>query len=168
MSRTTLCVLTASALAALSLGAMTTRWWLLGDEVRRPIGPGTWKVTLTVQGTSQGHARLFTATPLSLERQHLIDDSYSSDQMHHKAPEARHPERRRVVWSQRPGTAHDSITARSEFLVNLARDRHDQGKSGVGLYAAPRTGDHLGHENLIETSHDSISEQARQLTAGLD
>src|SRR5688500_5987281 len=124
MSRTTLCVLTAAVLAALSVGAMAARWLLLGDEVRRPVGPGTWKLTLVAQGTSQGHARLFTATPLSLERQHLIDDSYACDELHHKAPDVRHPERRRVVWSQRAGAVNDAFTARSEFLVGLPRHRH--------------------------------------------
>src|SRR4051812_8219678 len=117
MSRTTLCMITAAALTVLSLGAMTARWCLLGDEVRRPIGPSTWKVTLTVQGTSQGQARVFTATPLDLERQRVIDDSYDSDELHHKPPEARHPERRRVVWSQRGGSDDGAaIKARSEFL----------------------------------------------------
>src|SRR5262245_3457446 len=120
MSRTTLCLLTAATLAVVSVGTMSLRYWLLGDEVMRPIGPGTWKVTLVARGTSQGRARLFTGTPLTLARQQLIDDSYSSDEMHHKPPEARHPERRRVVWSQRQGGANE-ITARSEFLVSLAR-----------------------------------------------
>ena len=36
MSRTTLCVITAAALAVLSVGTMAARWCLLGDEVRRP------------------------------------------------------------------------------------------------------------------------------------
>src|SRR5436190_1830952 len=107
MSRTTLCLVTASVLAAVSLGVMALRYAVLGDEVRRPVGPGTWKVTLEVQGTSQGHARLLTATPLTLERQHLVDDSYASDELAHRAPEARHPERRRVLWTQRGGLPPD-------------------------------------------------------------
>src|SRR4051812_632462 len=94
MSRTTLCMVTASVLATLSIGTMALRYSVLGEEVARPIGPGTWKITLAVQGTSNGQARVWTATPLSTDRQHLIEDRYSSDEMSHRPPDARHPERR--------------------------------------------------------------------------
>jgi transglutaminase-like putative cysteine protease len=166
MSRTTLCVITAAALAVLSLGTMAARWCLLGDEVRRPVGPGTWKVTLAVQGTSEGQARVFTATPLDLERQRVIDDSYHSDALQNKPPEARHPERRRVVWSQRPGTPNEAFTGRSEFLISLHKNRIVGGsRAGAALYAPPAQGDHLGDEPFIETRSDRVSEQARELTA---
>src|SRR4051812_24351914 len=105
MSRTTLCVITAAVLAVLSGGTMGARGGLLGEGGRRPVGRGTWKVPLAVRGPGGGQARVFTATPLDLERQRVIDDVYHSDELHHKPPEARHPERRRVVWSQRPGAA---------------------------------------------------------------
>ena len=49
MSRTTLCVVTAAGLALLSLGVMIARYHVLGDEVKVPHGPGTWKVTMVVQ-----------------------------------------------------------------------------------------------------------------------
>src|SRR5260221_1279665 len=104
MSRTTLCLLTAAGLALVSTGVMALRTNVLGEEVHRPIGPGTWKVTLAVQGKSLGNARLWTATPVDLERQHVVEDRYLSEETTHKAPEARHPERRRVVWTQRRGT----------------------------------------------------------------
>ena len=169
MSRTTLCVVTASVLAALAVGTMVARWALLGEEIRRPLGPSTWKVTLAVQGSAQGQARLFTATPLDLERQRIIDDSYDSDQLNHKPPEARHPERRRVVWSQGPGAANGPFTARSEFLISLHKNRIvGGGRAGAGLYGPPAQGDHLGDEPLIETRNDRISACARELTAGID
>jgi transglutaminase-like putative cysteine protease len=167
MSRTTLCVLTASVLAVLSLGTMALRYHVLGDEAQRPTGPGTWKLTLTVQGTSHGHARLWTATPLDLERQHLIDDGYTSDELANKPPEARHPERRRVVWTQRAGTPNGPFKARSEFLVRLHRGRAHAGGRDTGLYAAPHAGEYLGDEPLIESGHDRVSAEARRLTAGL-
>src|SRR5262249_59692991 len=102
MSRTTLCALTAGAVAALSLGAMGLRYGVLGDEVRRPVGPNTWRVTLAVQGTGPGNARLMTATPLELDGQHLLDDRYASKQLTPKAPEARHPSRRRAPLAPPP------------------------------------------------------------------
>jgi hypothetical protein len=169
MSRTTLCALTALALAFLSLGTMAVRCRVLGDEVRRPVGPGAWKITLAVQGASQGHARLWTATPLDLDRQRLLDDSYSSDELAHKPPEARFPERRRVVWTQRGGAAARAFKARSEFVVGLHPSRTPGGAGAPteGLYAAPRAGEQVGAEPLIETSHERISSRARELTTGL-
>jgi hypothetical protein len=169
MSRTTLCALTAVALALLSLGTTAVRYRVLGDEVRRPVGPGSWKVTLEVAGTSQGRARLWTATPSDLDRQRVMDDSYSSDEMANRPPEARNPERRRVLWTQRQANRAGPIRARSEFLVavNLGRSAGGNVVPTTGLYAAPRAGEQLGAESLIETRHDRISAEARRLTAGL-
>ncbi len=67
MSRTTLCAVTAAVLALLSVAVMVMRQQVLGDELRRPRGPGAWKVTLAVHGTSLGSARVVTAMPLDLE-----------------------------------------------------------------------------------------------------
>ncbi len=157
--------LTASALALLSLGVMAVRYRVLGDEARRPVGPGGWKVTLVVEGTSQGHARLWTASPMDLDRQRVVFDSYASDELSHKPPEARFPERRRVFWSQRTGTGAISVKARAEFLVTL-----HQGRAALptdGLYAPPNPGSDLGAEPHIESSNETISAEARRLTAGI-
>ena len=54
MSRTTLCLLTAAGLALLSVGLMVGRYRVLGNEVKLPGGPGTWKVTLVVCGSEFG------------------------------------------------------------------------------------------------------------------
>jgi hypothetical protein len=169
MSRTTLCIFTAAGLAALSLATMAARYQALGEEARRPIGPGSWKVVMTVRGTSQGNARLQTATPLELDRQHLQDDTYSSEQLSNKPPEARHPERRRVLWAQRPGAPAGAIKARAEFNVSVEVDRTRTGGRGqtTGLYAEPRKGEYLGAEPLIDPGHERISSLARRLTADL-
>lgn len=169
MSRTTLCLLTAGALTLLSLGTMLLRSYVLGEEVHRPVGPGTWKVTLSVQGTSQGQARLWTPTPLDLDRQHLVEDTYSSDQLVPRSPDTRFPDRRLVVWSQRRGDPQGPIRLRSEFLVslNLRRTAGPLSPGSRALYSAPRAGEFLGTEPLIETGEDRISAQARALTANL-
>ncbi len=99
MSRTALCVLTAVLLAAASAATMAARRSVLGDALRRPSGPNTWKVRMVVRGTYSPGGRLLTATPLELERQRVLDDSYASPQLQHKAPQARHPERREVLWT---------------------------------------------------------------------
>jgi transglutaminase-like putative cysteine protease len=166
MSRTTLCMLTASVLAALSVGTMALRFHVLGEEVRRPIGPGTWKITLAVQGTSTGQARVWTTMPLSTERQHLIEDRHTSEQMSHRPPEARHPERRRVVWATRPGSGTGAFEMRSEFLVGLHLGR-SAGNASSPLYAAPDKGQFLSSEPLIESSDERITAEARRQTATL-
>ena len=103
MSRTILCALTAAVLTLLSVALMLVRQHVLGDELHRPRGPGAWKVTLAVRGTSLGNARVAVATPLDLDHQQLYSYAYESEQLFPKEPTARHPERRVVLWSQRGG-----------------------------------------------------------------
>jgi hypothetical protein len=170
MSRTTLCATTAAGLAALAVAVMAARHRVLGDEGVRPVAPGTWKVTMAVQGTSLGNARLLTATPLDLDRQHVLDDRYASAQLYQRPPEARHPERRRVLWTQRSGTANGPFRARCEFHVAL----YSRVPGGLavpptaGLYAPPRPGEYLDPLPLAETNHERIAAQARLLTADVE
>src|SRR5262249_55238542 len=104
MSRTMLSVFTAAALAGASVGGTIGRYQVLGDEVRAPTGPGTWKVTLLVQGQSIGTAaKVLTTTPLDFGHQHILDELCRSDELLAKPPDSRHPERRQVLWTQRPG-----------------------------------------------------------------
>jgi hypothetical protein len=167
MSRTTLCAATAAILALLSGALIVTRHQVLGDELRRPRGPGAWKVTLAVRGTSVGSARLATATPLDLDRQQLLDDTYESEQLFHKAPEARHPERRLVLWTQRGGAADGPFRARCEFhvAVEVSRPSALLNPATTGLYAAPRPGEYLGNDNRNGTNNEQISALARRLCA---
>jgi 7 transmembrane helices usually fused to an inactive transglutaminase/Transglutaminase-like superfamily len=167
MSRTSLCLLTAGILTALSLLTMFTRYQVMGDEVRVPRGPGTWKVTLTVQGTSEGHARLQTESPIELEHQHLLDEEFTSEQMSHRPVDARHPERRRVVWTQRPGVPNGPFRLRTDCHVYLASARSSMGRPMGPYSAAPRPGEYLEAEPLIECGHANISARARELTAEL-
>src|SRR5438094_596469 len=161
MSRTTLCAVTALALAGLSLGTMLVRYRVLGDEVGRPVGPGSWKVTLAVQGTSLGRARLMTATPLDLEqRQQLRDEpACASTQLAHRSPETRTPGLRRVLWAQRAGVADGPFKLRAEFHVDLEVNRPEAPPPPAsGPYAPPRPGEYLAAEPLTQTHHPRISE----------
>src|SRR6266436_93570 len=101
MSRTTLCLLTAAGLVVGSVSLMIVRYRVLGNEIHIPTGPGTWKVALVVQGQSQGDTRLLTATPLDSGRQHVLRETCRSAELIGKPPEARHPERRQVMWTKR-------------------------------------------------------------------
>src|SRR5438270_4710116 len=115
MSRTTLCVLTAALLALLSAGVMLVRHRALGDEVKAAGGPNTWRVSLLARGKSNGDARLITACPLDLSRQHVVRETGRSAELIYKPAEGRHAERRLVYWTQRPGQSKGPFQARYEF-----------------------------------------------------
>lgn len=170
MSRTTLCVLTAAGLTLLSVSLMMLRHQVMGGELYRPPGVGAWKVTLAVHGTSLGNARIATAIPLDLDRQKVDNEVYKSEQLFHKAPEAKHPERRVVIWSQRGGSPDGPFRARSEYHVSTEVQRPSTltNQAASGLYAAPLPGEYLGGENRAAVNDTEISATARRLTADLD
>jgi hypothetical protein len=175
MSRTTLCVLTAAGLAAVSLGLMVTRLAVLGDEAKVPKGPGSWKVTMLVRGKSQGDLRLITAAPLDFNRQHIFNEVYKSADLKERPQEARsiesrHPERRLVLWSQRPAGGKGSFTARYEFCcqVNLRHPTGPMGRLAKLLYAAPKTGEAIQAQPRIDPSARPINALALRLATGLE
>ena len=94
MSRTTLCLATAAGLATASCALMIARYHVLGEEVKVPLGPGTWKVTLVVHGRIVGgEARLITGMPLDFGHQHIWKEACRSNEFLPKPPDAKHPER---------------------------------------------------------------------------
>jgi 7 transmembrane helices usually fused to an inactive transglutaminase/Transglutaminase-like superfamily len=168
MSRTMLCALTAAGLTVFALAVMTTRWCVLGNSVHLPAGAAVWKVTMVVQGVSLGAARLTTAVPLDLERQHVLKDEYSSPQLLSKPPEARKPERRQVIWTRRGGAAVGPFRARCTFDVVPDGSHADAAAVRLtsGLYAAPAPGKMLEPESRAG-EHARIAAQARALTDDL-
>ena len=119
MSRTTMCVSAALVLSVLSVGVMATRYAVLGDEVKTPAGPSTWKITLVVHGQSQGEARVVAAAPLDMGRQHVLKEEFASPQFVHKAVDAKRADRRSVFWTRRPGQSDGPIRVRCEYYVSL-------------------------------------------------
>ncbi|HKI32748.1 MAG TPA: 7TM domain-containing protein [Gemmataceae bacterium] len=176
MSRTTLCAATAAVLALLSLGVMALRHHVMGDEVKVPHGPGTWKVAMVVQGRSEGDAKLLTLTPLDFGRQHVVRESCQSAEFldaapetrHDKAPEGRHPERRRVLWKKRVGAGDGPFRLRYEFYCTVDSHRASAPMSDLAkaLSAPPKPGQDL--DVARRSDPDPVSDLARQLTAGLD
>ena len=171
MSRTMLSILTAAALAMVSAGVMIGRYRVLGDEVRIPRGPGTWKITLLVQGQSMGRdAKLLTTMPLELGHQHILDELYRSDELLAKPPDSKHPERRQVLWTQRLGVPEGPFRARYQFYcaVNLHPAAAPLSELAKAVNAAPHPGAQLKSEPRIQSDQAEISTLARSLTAGLD
>ncbi|HMF11638.1 MAG TPA: 7TM domain-containing protein, partial [Gemmataceae bacterium] len=170
MSRTTLCILTAGALIALSLGVAVVRCVVLGEEARVPVGVNTWKVTMVVQGHSLGDAKLQTATPLDIDRQHVLRETWRSSTFLDKPPSARHPQRRLVHWTQRAGTGEGPFRARYEFFctVGVHRATPSMSQLHAQLYAPPEPGKHLDPTSYAAGDNERISELARRLTDGIE
>ena len=95
MSRTTLCLLTAGALAALSLTLMVVRHQVLGQEIRHPAGPGIFKVTMLLRGKSQGNAKVQMLCPLEFKQQHIFREEFASKELVDKPETVRGVVRRR-------------------------------------------------------------------------
>ncbi len=170
MSRTTLCILTAGALATLSAGLMVGRAYVLGDQVRVPSGPGTWKVTMVVEGKSTGDARLSTAIPLDFGRQHILHEVCRSAELLPRPQDGRHPERHLVLWTQRPGVGAGPFRVRYEFYCQV--DGHHPtappSRWARTHYASPAPGAWLNSESSIDSTDADISATARRLTADCD
>ncbi len=168
MSRTTLCGATAAALAVLSLGAMALRYRVLGDEVKLPAGPNVWKITLTVQGRTDGDARVLTASPLDFNRQHVLRETYRSAQLQQRAEGPRSPNRRRVLWARKPGAADGPFKLHAEFVCSIDQAQPTAPMTALGeqLYAPPPRGALLDAGAKAGTDHERIAALARQLTAG--
>jgi len=170
MSRTFVCVATAALLAVVAAATMFARQRILGDEVKVPTVPGTWKVTLLVTGRGNGDGRLMTATPLDFGRQHIYGESCASDELLYNPPDARHPDRRRIVWTQRVGQHDAGFCARYEFycVTNCNHPSPAMTELAQTLYTAPGQGDWLKSDAVIETDNAEIAELARRLTAQVD
>jgi hypothetical protein len=176
MSRTTLCAATAAALALFSLAVIALRHHALGDEVKVPHGPGTWKVALVVQGRGGADARLLTLTPLDFGRQHVLRETCQSAELlaapperrHAKAAELRQAERRRVLWKKRAGTADGPFRLRYEFYCTTDPHRASAPMSELArtLSAEPTPGEYL--DVAARGDADPVSELSRQLSAGLE
>ncbi len=176
MSRTTLCLVTAAVLAVVSLAVMSVRIYVLGDEVKAPVGPGTWQVTMVVQGHGQADARLITLAPLDFGRQHVLRESFRSAEFvekpaeakHDPAPEAHHPQRRQILWTRRVGSEAGSFRVRYEFYCSLDhKPTVPMSDSAKLLYAPPKQGELLDVD-LSGPEGEEVSALAREQTAGLE
>jgi hypothetical protein len=155
---------------------MFWRHYELGEETHGPLGPGTWKVTMLVRAKTHGGGRLITAAPLDFNHQHIFNEAYRSaefkdkqqDTRHHDC--CRHPERRIVLWSQRPSSGKGSFQARYDFscAVKWHQPSLPMTRLTKTLYAPPRLGEHVASEAHIDPSAREISTLALRLVSGLD
>jgi hypothetical protein len=171
MSRTILCSVTAAGLVAVSLGLMVARYQVLGDEVRVPAAPGTWKVQMLVNGKSSGtDARISTLSPLDFGRQHVLREACRSAEFLDKPPDVRHPARRQVVWVQRSGAGEGPFRAAYEFycIVDVHHPTSPMTELARMLYQPPHPGEDLDVPPRAGTDNERITALARRLTANLE
>jgi hypothetical protein len=169
MSRTTLCILTASALAVFSFCLMALRIKVLGEAATAPEGPNSWKITLVIQGRLEGHdARLTTLVPLDFDHQHISSEVFRSSEFLARPPDARYPDRHQVLWSQRPGTRPGPFRASYRFCCSIKVPTPSGTMAGEARrrLSPPSPGAYLNCEGRIESDAAVIAELARCLTAG--
>lgn len=169
MSRTGLCVLTASILAILSAGISILRLQVMGQETHVPAGPGNYKVTMLIRGKSIGDARVVSACPLDVNHQHIFGEEYISGELFPKTVEGQHGIRRTVHWSQRVGVPKGPFQARYEFFcsVDVKQPNTSMARMHKVLHAPPKAGEYLAATTGIDPNHADVSKLALKLTAGL-
>jgi hypothetical protein len=170
MSRTTLCVLTAAALAAISVGVAVARLQVMGQQTRMPNGPGHYHVTLVVRGKSTGDCRLVTACPLDFNHQHIFGENPASAELYPKIVEGQGGTRRYLQWTQRVGVSKVPIQARYEFhcSVDVQRPSASMVRLSKALHAPPRGSDDLTATTGVDPGHPQITQLALELTGGLN
>src|SRR5262249_13658456 len=114
--------------------------------------------------------KLMTATPLDFGRQHVLRETCRSEELLDKPPDARHPDRRVVLWSHRAGVPPGPFRARYEFYC--ATDVHRPSSSMARLarsLEAPRTrGECLAAPPPPGLAAEELPALPRRLTAGVD
>ena len=168
MSRTTLCLLTATGLTVASLSFMVTRYTVMGSEVQLPVGPNIWKVTMKVQGTFDGDAQIRTETPLDVGR-----SACSAKPMKCAARSIAHlrraiPERKQALWSRRGGQKEGIFVAHCEYYLTVDTPRPSAGlaRPGSVLYEEPLPGAYLDPEKGSSAENERLSSLAAQLSEG--
>jgi hypothetical protein len=160
-----LCVATAAGLVTASLTLMVARYFVLGDEVKAPAGPNTWKVLMLVRGKCTAEdARLWTALPQDFGRQHIRSETFRSAELQSKPPDPKHSERRHVQWTPRPGKTPGSFQVRHAFVAAIDPQ---QAPATAPNDASGPSREYLDAESLAGTEYESITARARDLTVGL-
>jgi hypothetical protein len=150
---------------------MIGRYQVLGDEVKAPKGPGCWKVVMVVRGQcATPDAKLLTLTPLDFGRQHIQDEAFRSGELLAKPPDAKHPSRRQVLWTQPSGAGAGRFQVHYEFycVVDMRQPTSAMSELTGTLYEAPRPGSHLDMASRAGTDSERITTTARQQTQGLE
>jgi 7 transmembrane helices usually fused to an inactive transglutaminase/Transglutaminase-like superfamily len=164
--RTLLCVGTAALLIAVSVALMITRNQVLGDDVRLPGGPETWKITLVISGkATSGDARLYSAAPLESPRQHVLHETRQSEQFDAKPSDAKASDQRETAWVWKPGRPPGTFRLHYECFCTVRR-QPQPGEHGHPHHGPPKPGQYLRSDAAIDSDHPEIAALARRQTEG--
>jgi hypothetical protein len=180
MSRTGLTVVTALALAALSVGLMLSRRSVLGKEIDGTPGSGTWNVTLEVEGEllAPANASVITVLPPDFRRQHIVDESFTSRELSHEIRTAKDGGERKAVWLPRVGARRPQpfrLTYSFRCVTGMHRPTHGMVQRTRILDAEPSIVDTgkkrkrvkaertsvLRPSPLVESDHADVAELAQ-------
>lgn len=160
MSRTKLCVLTASILVIASFAVMALRYSVLGGDVALPSNLETWKVTLVVQGKTTGDAKLSTLAPSDTPRQHVLKESTTSELFTAKPNDAKPV--REMNWTTPTGSLPMGFRISYECYCSM------RANDAVEAMRPPNPGDFVRSDAAIDSDHPELANHARQLTQELD
>jgi transglutaminase-like putative cysteine protease len=170
MSRTSLTVLTALALTALSVALMAGRHYVLGSEIDGTPGTGTWKVTLVVEGRlSAASASITTVLPPDFRRQHVIDERFGSAELSHAIRTARDGGQRRAVWRGNPGAARPQpfhLSYSFRCVTGMHRPTPGMVQRTHALDAAPSPDSRYFKKGpQVESDHPEVTALAERLVS---
>jgi hypothetical protein len=162
-------VVTAAVLAALSVGVMALRCYVMGSEITSPTGPGTYQVTMLVRGKGTGEVKLTTASPLDMGRQHVFHEKCRSEELNRLPGDPRREGRHQVQWTSAAPALNGPFQVRYEFYCRINVHHPTPAMTALAgkLYAPPHEGEYLGADPRLNPSEKAISQQALDLTATL-
>ncbi|MFL5342189.1 MAG: 7TM domain-containing protein [Gemmataceae bacterium] len=173
MSKTSLTVITALALAALSGGLIAGRRSVLGPEVDGVKGDAAWNVAVQIEGTlTSKDPTLTTELPPDFRRQHIMDERFDIAELARTVRTARDGGVRRAVWRRR-----NAVTPPQRFrigysfhcITGMRLPSPGMAARSHALDAPPRrSGRDLWAGPLVESDRDEISTLAIRLTAETD
>ena len=167
MSKSWWSVLTALVLTVASIALVAWRGHVLGPEIDGTPGISTWELILTMEGTLSGSEASVTMTlPPDFRRQHIIGESFESQEMTHRIRRSRAGGPRRAVWRRRPSMERPrevQMTYRCRCVLGTHRPTVAMTHRTHAMDAAPPEGYLVRSSARIESDAPEIDQLANEL-----
>jgi hypothetical protein len=169
MAKTRLTIVTALGLSILSVALILGRWWVLGAEIDGTPGESVWRISLTVEGElTRPDATLTMVLPPDCRRQHVLDETFQSENLVRAVRKTPEGGIRKAVWRRRPGPTGPQpfqLTYSARCVLGMRRPTPGMVQRSRTLDAAPSLeGPAVKKGPLIESDHEEIVALAHQLT----
>src|SRR5262245_40964785 len=167
MSKTLLTLLTALMITTLSVGLILGRRYVLGNEIDGTPGVTTWKVALEVKGELHAaESSVTTILPPDFRRQHIVDETFESVQLSHKAYTAKEGGRRKVVWRPRAGAGRPGtfgLVYSFRCITGMRRPTAGMVQRTRKLDSAPTNERNTRPGPLVQSEHPDVSALAAEI-----